>query len=142
MSRRALWPATAPAAAANGRAGCELDAAPTGASVAPSPTLPARSDLTAQVKFARLADLLAEAAQVFRELSEVPLAPVRDSRLMSHVETSARLLTAEDLAARLQVDAKTIRRWRKAGKIPAGIEISGVVRWTPESIESLIGGRS
>jgi len=143
VSRRALWP---PSAGADPAA---LEATPhsptaehAGAHGASGGVLPGRSGgvlpvgtaVAAQVKLARLADLLAEAAQIFRELGEVPLAVAREPALMSSVNP-ARLLTAEDLAARMQVDARTIRRWRKAGKIPAGVEISGVVRWRPEEIE-------
>jgi len=147
VSRRALWP---PPAGADPAVLDGADHSPTaehaGAHGASGGVLPGRSGgvlpvgtaVAAQVKLARLADLLAEAAQIIRELAEVPLAVARERALMSSMgsqEIPARLLTAEDLAARMQVDARTVRRWRKAGKIPAGIEIAGVVRWRPEEIE-------
>jgi predicted DNA-binding transcriptional regulator AlpA len=99
------------------------------------------------VAFARLATLFTEAAGILHQIAQVPLAVRAQEALMCSVKepaASARLLTAEDLAARLQVDARTIRRWRRAGRIPAGIEIAGVVRWTPESIDAWVasGGRA
>jgi len=48
------------------------------------------------------------------------------------------LLTSKDIAARLKVDAHTVRKWRKAGQIPAGIEIGGVIRWRPEDIDAFV----
>jgi len=147
VSRRALWPPPAGAdpapLEATPHSPTAAPGSPRGAPGAPPPAhggapLPSRSVLDAQVKLGRLADALSEAAQIIRELAEVPLAVARERALMSSMgsqETPARLLTAEDLAARMQVDARTIRRWRKAGKIPAGIEISGVLRWRPEEIE-------
>jgi excisionase family DNA binding protein len=99
-----------------------------------------RSAIAAQVKLARLADLLAELSGIVREVAQESLAVHAERALMSSVErptTPARLMTAEDLAARLQVDARTIRRWRKAGKIPAGIEIgNSVVRWPADQIDA------
>jgi len=98
---------------------------------------------------AHIADLHAELALVFRELSgsiQNGLADARDSRLMSDVETTtspARLLTAADIGEMLQVSAKVIRSWRKRGAIPAGIEIGGVIRWRAEEIDAWLarGGR-
>jgi len=147
VSRRALWPPPAGADSAplepTSHSPTAAPCAQGGAPGTPPPAhvaalLPTGSAIAAQVKLARLADLLAEAAQILRELAEVPLAVARERALMSSMgsqEIPARLLTAEDLAARMQVDARTIRRWRKAGKIPAGIEVAGVVRWRPEEIE-------
>lgn len=147
MSRAPLWQPSAPVAVATGARGLDAlpaSAAPTAPPVAPCGMLPVRSALAAQVKLARLADLLTEAGKILLELSEVPLADARASRDMTSVETPKRLLTAEDLAARLQVDARTIRRWRKAGKIPLGIEIAGVLRWRADEIDLWLaeGGRA
>jgi predicted DNA-binding transcriptional regulator AlpA len=94
---------------------------------------------------ARVAALHEELARAYRQL-EIELAGVRETRLMSDVETTtspARLLTAADLGEMLQVDARTIRSWRKRGAIPAGIEIAGVIRWRPEEIDAWLaaGGR-
>ena len=144
MSRRAYWPAEAPSVAD----AAEGTTPPIPAHGAPGGALGAlrvRSEVDLRVKLGRLADLLVEAGGIVRELSQVSLADARETRLMSRVETTipARLLTAEDLAARLQVDARTIRRWRRREAIPAGLEICGVLRWTEQEIDAWIaaGGR-
>jgi predicted DNA-binding transcriptional regulator AlpA len=96
-----------------------------------------RSAIAAQVKLARLADLLAELSGIVREVAQESLAVHAERALMCNVNEPTRLLTAEDLAARLQVDARTIRRWRKTGKFPAGIELGdSVIRWHSEEIDA------
>jgi predicted DNA-binding transcriptional regulator AlpA len=134
VSRRALWSPTTPGAdpaVANGT--------PQSPTAAPGAPLPLRSALAAQVKLARLADALVELAEMVRAIAQESLAVRAQEALMCSVSepaAPARLLTAEDLAARLQVDARTIRRWRKAGKIPRGIEFgNSVVRWREDEIE-------
>ena len=52
----------------------------------------------------------------------------------------APLLTAKDLSTLMQVDAKTIRRWRSEGLLPPAFEIGGVVRWSVKVIEAWIDG--
>ena len=54
-----------------------------------------------------------------------------------------RLLAARDVASLLQVNARTVRRWRSEGKLPPAIEISGVIRWHPGVIRDWLadGGR-
>jgi len=110
--------------------------------------LPARSAagsaIDAQVKLARLADLLAEASGILRELSEVPLADARNSRLMSSVETTTtrlRLLSIQDIAERLQLDARTVRRMRARGQLPPAIDLHGVLRWDGAAIDAWLEGR-
>ena len=96
----------------------------------------------------RLADLHTELASVYRQLAqegEIQLAACPHPRLMAGVDgatescaaTSApgRLLTVRDLAERLQVDEKTIRRWREARQLPPVIEIGGIVRWRAQDID-------
>ncbi len=153
MSRRAFWPVGADPAAANG-ADQSPAAPPTVRPSAPVAKLPARSATLAEIDpvvarhaaLARLGNLLSEAAGILHELSQVPLDDARDSRDITCVEATskpARLLTAEDLAARLQVEVRTIRRWRKAGKIPAGIELGdSVLRWPADQIERWLAGGS
>jgi excisionase family DNA binding protein len=49
------------------------------------------------------------------------------------------LLTVEDLAQRLGVTARTIRRWRLAGQIPRGIELGdSVIRWPADVIDRFL----
>jgi len=139
--------APGPAPALQGRRPADAPAGQHGATGAPLPPrsaapLPAGSALDAQVKLARLADLFAEASGIVRELSEVQLANAPERALMSSVNATApKLLTARDVAARVGVDERTVRRWRREGKMPRGIELGeSVVRWTSESIEAWIGG--
>ena len=87
--------------------------------------------------FARLAEVHAEAAQIYRELAEIQLAAPPERALMDPVEP-VRLLTARDVAERLRVDAKTVRRWRESGRLPPAIEIGGVVRWRTQDIDAWI----
>jgi len=173
MSRRALWQPIAPVGweqedvspasppppagasnAATGRAqfahvaaGAETPAIP------PSPQIRAQGATGRELGavLARIADLHEQLSLATRELGALVtnqqncLAGVPETRLMSDVETTTRLMTAEDLAARLQVDARTVRRWRKAGKIPRGIELGdSVVRWRADEIERWLeeGGRA
>jgi len=106
--------------------------------------LPVRSALTAQVKLARLADLLSEAGKILHELSEVPLADARDSRDITHVETTTtrpRLLSIQDIADRLGIDARTVRRMRARGQLPPAIDLHSVLRWDEATIDAWIEGR-
>ncbi len=125
MSRRALWPASAPVVA-----GGEL------AVIATNAPLPVRSGLDPQVKLARIADLVSEAAQIIRELSEAPLAVARERALMCDVSEPKKLLSVRDLAQRLGLSERTVRRLRQRGELPRGIEIASVIRWRPEEIDA------
>lgn len=60
---------------------------------------------------------------------------------MSMTENS--VLTPRQVAELVNVKSlRTIRRWRKSGKLPA-VEISpGVYRYRQEDVEALLGGRS
>ena len=141
MSRRALWPTGADADPTNG-ASQSPTAAPTAQHVAHGRPLPAGSALAAQVKLARLADLHSQLAQTYRELSEIPLPLGREEALMCDVEkptTPARLMSVRDVALRLSLSERTVRRLRRRGELPAGIEIAGTVRWRPEEIDAWIG---
>ena len=60
------------------------------------------------------------------------------------METSERrgsmgLLTAKELAARLKISARTLSRWRAAGRIPAGMRLCDrSVRWREVDVEQFI----
>ncbi len=92
----------------------------------------------------RLAELCTEAAEILGSLADIQLDESRHPRLMDGVGSSSgsvaatsaprRLLTARDVAALLQVDAKTVRRWREEGKLPPAVELGGVVRWLAEDL--------
>ena len=51
------------------------------------------------------------------------------------MQKAAKLLSTNDVAERVGVDAHTVRRWRSAGLTPPPIAIGGVIRWRPEVIE-------
>lgn len=101
--------------------------------------LPVRSAADAEVKLARLSDLFTEAAGILRDLTEVPVDVPRETRLS--VDVPKRLLSARDIAAKIGVNERTIRRWRRQGKMPAGVEFAGaIVRWRHEEIDAWIAG--
>ncbi len=135
MSRGALWQPTAPKAAPASGTGIIPQPRPTPPTGALS-ALPVRSGLDPQVKLARIADLVSEAAQIIRELSEVPLAVPRERALMCDVSEPKKLLSVRDLAQRLGLSERTVRRLRQRGELPRGIEIASVIRWRPEEIDA------
>ena len=44
-------------------------------------------------------------------------------------------VTVDDVAKRLQVKPQTVRRWRRAGKLPSAMTLGGVIRWPAEVID-------
>lgn len=151
MSRRALWPA-APAATTRpagadpaGVDGADQSptAAPTVAPSAPVAPLPGRSAaplpsgsaVDVRVALARVADLHAQLAETYRRLSEIPLPLGHERALMCDVEKPDTLLTVSDVALRLSLSERTVRRLRRKGDLPTGIEVAGTIRWRPEEIE-------
>ncbi len=169
MSRRACWPPAAPAAgpsfnkcapghavapdpAAGGHGVQPLPASPTAASVAPGGPLPRRSGAgstaDAQVqRWARIADLHEQLAEAYRGLArdaEIQLAACQEPGLMSSMETAQarpRLLRVQDLAERLQVDERTIRRMRARGELPPAIDLHSVLRWDEATVDAWLEGR-
>ena len=97
--------------------------------------LPLGSGLDLHVHFARLADIHSSLADEYREMEDIQLAACGERALMSGM-IPGRLLSVRNLADFLDVDEKTVRRWREAGKLPPALEISGVVRWRPEDIDA------
>ena len=49
-----------------------------------------------------------------------------------------RLLSVRDVADLLAVDERTIRRWRREGRLPNAVEVCGVIRWRPEVVDQWI----
>jgi predicted DNA-binding transcriptional regulator AlpA len=132
MSRRALWAPTM----AQDRDG---EAKPESATV-PDIRAPAATGRDVGAVLERIAVLEEQLAQAHRELSGIlqnRLAVVGERALMCPVPST--LLTVEDLAQRLGVTARTIRRWRLAGKIPRGIELGdSVIRWPADVIDRFL----
>ena len=56
----------------------------------------------------------------------------------SEPERPERLLSVRDLADRLGVDPKTVRRWRRDRVLPEALEIAGVIRWRREVVDQWI----
>jgi predicted DNA-binding transcriptional regulator AlpA len=48
------------------------------------------------------------------------------------------LITADQVAALLQVSARTVWRLRSAGKLPKPVEVGGSVRWNSEQMRKWI----
>lgn len=52
------------------------------------------------------------------------------------------MLTTEQVARRLNVNAETIRRWVKAERLPAVTLPSGRLRFRPEVVDALIANHT
>jgi len=50
--------------------------------------------------------------------------------------TARRLLRVRDLAELLQVDERTVRRWRDERRLPEPVAIAGITRWRAEDVEA------
>lgn len=82
----------------------------------------------------RVATHLEEAAALLRK-HQNQLAASPERALMVPVQ-KRRLLTVRDVADRLGIDQKTVRRWRQEGKLPPPIELGGsVLRWDPDRFD-------
>ena len=89
--------------------------------------------------YRRLAALHAQIAEVYEAAAkepEIQLAECGDSPLMGQMAPP--LLSVADVAAILKVGERTVRRWRKEGRLPRGIEIAGITRWRPAEIHGWI----
>ena len=51
------------------------------------------------------------------------------------------MLTVKQVAQALAVSERSIWRWSRAGTLPPGIKIGGVVRWPEESIRRWLASR-
>ena len=80
------------------------------------------------------ASLLSEAAEISAQIAEIQVAASAGIGVMGDVTqlspdnpalaASAPVLTVADVARRLQVAQRTVRRWRQSGELPAAIEVS------------------
>ena len=99
----------------------------------------------------RLAELLEQLPGALRDVAEIleTLGGKCDIQLadIAEIEPSSetvpkpappQLLTVADLAHRLRVDQKTVRRWREERRLPAALEVGGVIRWDPAVIDAWI----
>ena len=102
-------------------------------------TTPHRATQAANLE--RLADLLIEATQIIQLIQlDVSL----DLPLMEPVSARSQgsMLTVRDLAKRLQVNKKTVRRWEASGRLPRAFAIGGVIRWRSEDIDGWLEDRA
>lgn len=102
-------------------------------------------------RLVRLAALCGQAAHVLRALAQdlqdvrSGLAESRQARLMDGADqppmaaphsSPGTLLTADDVARLLNVSARTVRSWRRSGRLPRPLTIGATIRWRPEAIEA------
>lgn len=91
-----------------------------------------------------LAELHGVLAEAYRELAEIRLASGRERALMWSVETALtrpRLLSIQDLAERLQLSERTVRRMRTRGQLPPALDLHSVLRWDEPTIDAWLEGR-
>ena len=86
------------------------------------------------VRLERIAELYAALAAEYRQIADDIQLAVTDGRALMGGMASRRLFSVRNLADFLDVDEKTVRRWREQGRLPEAVEIGGVVRWRPEDI--------
>ncbi len=129
------WPAHALAAAQAGHGASEPGA---------QHTATQRATGAAVELLEQLAEQHAEAARIAQELAQIlatqVAGPAPVEAACDPVEQQP-FLTVADLAERLNVAPGTVRRWRRQGALPPGIDLGGVVRWRPEVIEAWIAER-
>jgi predicted DNA-binding transcriptional regulator AlpA len=78
---------------------------------------------------------LAILRQRLADVVEGQLDPLTHMLDMQDPQTTDALLTADDLAARLRCNPRTLRRWRHLGWVPEPIMIGRAVRWRARDIE-------
>ena len=108
----------------------------TGGTVSPG----AQGQVGVAFPLARLAALFEEASGILRELSLEVQAGTSPDRRVNEPSRPPRLLSVRDVAERLALSEKTVRRLRRRGILPIGIDLGGVIRWRAEEIENSIGG--
>jgi excisionase family DNA binding protein len=60
---------------------------------------------------------------------------------MSDQSSEAVLLTAAQLAAKLNISQRTLWRLRSAGKVPQPLRLGGIVRWHVDDVEAWLAAR-
>lgn len=93
-----------------------------------------RSDVDLCVRLERIAELHVSLADEYRQIADDIQLAVTDERALMDGMASRRLFSVRNLADFLDVDEKTVRRWREAGKLPPALEVGGIVRWRPEVV--------
>jgi len=137
----------APGGQAHGRA-----VLPHGGAGAGPPGIATSADICAQsangrdvgAVLARISELHEELARACRELasnSQNCLAAVPETRELCEPVIKRELLTIDDVAKLVRTGARTIRRWRREGKLPPALHFGGLVRWRKSDVERWIEER-
>ena len=92
----------------------------------------------------RMGELHEELAWACRELASnlrncLPQVP--ETRQVCDTVNRDRFLTVDDVAKLVRTGTRTIRRWRREGKLPPALHFGGLVRWRAEDVERWIEER-
>jgi predicted DNA-binding transcriptional regulator AlpA len=104
--------------------------------------------VTAQVDSGALAGdlrLLADiAVRLARHLEDglAYLGGAEPHATVSPPSTASDLLEADELAALLKIDIRTLRRWRREDKVPKPLRGKGPLRWSRTAVETWLRERA
>lgn len=87
-----------------------------------------------------LAERLREVGELLVELAEdvqIGVAAPGEQSVHALVEARAQepLIGVKEIAARLGVSPKTVRRMRERGELPPAFDLGAVLRWRPEDVD-------
>jgi excisionase family DNA binding protein len=51
------------------------------------------------------------------------------------------MVTADELAKLLRVEASTVYWWKRQGLLPGAVRIGRTIRWPREAVDNLVNGR-
>ncbi len=71
-------------------------------------------------------------------MSALRLAQADDVRLAENI--AALVYVASEIAAKLKVSEKQVRRWGDSGAMPKPIRLGRIVRWNAQAIDDWIAG--
>ena len=90
-------------------------------------------------------DALAQAAQLVAQDLRSGLADLSHGAPSASVKPTATpsdLLQADEFAALLRIDIRTLRRWRREGKVPKSLRGKGPLRWNRTAVECWLQERA
>jgi len=89
-------------------------------------------------------DALAQAAQLVAQHLRSGLAEIGDGEPHGNgkpMAPSGDLLDANELAALMKIEIRTLRRWRQEGRAPKPLKGKGPLRWSRTSVETWLDER-